>query len=191
MKDEETIMIHRTTTITYGTACPVPCHAHAGFIECPNCGNEFASVLKDDDDHVWHTDCGDCDFWREVDVILIDDEEMMDEMLNEATGVPHYECIIDSIQEHLNHAQYQWDLAMDFIDSLGIGDWTTLLELFENQGDGFDVGSLVPQDILLNAIRYYGKALEKALKDLEKAENLNEAMKKSLREYLDIEHGWC
>ena len=59
------------------------------------------------------------------------DEEQMDEMLNEATGVPHYELIIDSIQEH-----------------------------FDGHDDG---GNLVPQDILLNAIRYYGEALEKAL----------------------------
>jgi hypothetical protein len=100
-------------------------------------------------------------------------DELMDEMLNEATGCPHYELIIDSIQDHLNHAQYKWDLAMDFIESLGISGWTTSLERFESKGEGFDVGCLVPQDILLNAIRYYGKALEKALKQ-------NESFRQSL-----------
>lgn len=68
-------------------------------------------------------------------------EEIMDEMLNEATGVPHYEFIIDSIQEH-----------------------------FDGHDDG---GNLVPQGILLSAIRYYGKALEKALKH-------NEAFRQAL-----------
>tara|TARA_R100000406_G_scaffold48167_1_gene32423 strand:- start:6686 stop:7021 length:336 start_codon:yes stop_codon:yes gene_type:complete len=91
-------------------------------------------------------DCGD-----KVEPPKDDDEFLkMDEMLNEATGCPHYELIIDSIQEHFDNAP----------------------------------GDLIPQDVLLNAIRHYGKALEDALK-------LNEAMKKSLREYLDIEHGWC
>lgn len=72
MKDNDTIYVHRTTKITYGKDCPVPCYAHAGFIECPNCGNDVASVLCDDEDHVWHTDCGVCDYWREADVNLID-----------------------------------------------------------------------------------------------------------------------
>jgi len=57
-------------------------------------------------------------------------DDKVDEMLNEATGVPHYELIIDSIQEHFDNAE----------------------------------GDLVPQDILLHAIRSYGEALEKALK---------------------------
>lgn len=69
--------------------------------------------------------------WKET----LTPEEEMDEMLNEATGVPHYEVIIDSIRDY-----------------------------FDGHDDG---GNLVPQDILLNAIRYYGEALEKALKQNE------------------------
>lgn len=72
-------------------------------------------------------DCGDM-----VEPPQLSDEEVWDEMLNEATGCPHYEFIIDSIQEHFDNAP----------------------------------GDLVPQDVLLEAIRMYGKALEKALKHI-------------------------
>lgn len=78
---------------------------------------------------------------------LVEDLEM-DEMLNEATGCPHYEVIIDSIQEH-------FDSATEKV-----------------------YADLVPQDILLNAIRHYGKALEKALK-------MNEAFRQALIEDME------
>lgn len=71
-------------------------------------------------------------------------EQDIDGMLNDATGCPHYELIIDSIEEHFDNAP----------------------------------GDLIPQDVLLEAIRCYGKALEKALK-------MNEAIRQALIEDME------
>lgn len=56
------------TEFTEGDNTPVPCEQHAGFIICPNCHSDTASVLRDADDEDWHTDCGDCDLLIPADV---------------------------------------------------------------------------------------------------------------------------
>ena len=71
MTNQHTMLVHwiEHGAKTSGDEVPVPCDYHAGFIECPHCGNDKASVLSDDGGATYHTDCGNCDHYQYVHIV--------------------------------------------------------------------------------------------------------------------------
>lgn len=117
-------------SITTGADVPVVCQSHAGFIKCPHCGNEKASVLSDlEDGHyntMWRTDCGECDHNQHVYVIELN---------------KYAYAYLKSINFNCIEQVVSWGSHYSMIKSQIAKDRATLKEILmdDQRLDGFDM----------------------------------------------------